>query len=78
METFYSKGSGNYESERLATQLKGGAFNANTIDIIKQSAKMMYVGLSRPTHIVCLAVHESRFNAKLSDIDRNTWEVIEI
>jgi hypothetical protein len=84
LETFYERGYGNYESERLRNQFLGEDL-INTIpkltrgiDKVKQSAKMAYVGFSRPTHLLCFAVHKNRFSEYLSDIDQNIWKVIDI
>lgn len=56
LETFYHAG---YESERLVEQFKSNTFtDARKYHI--QSAKMAYVGFSRPTHLLCFAVHEDR------------------
>ncbi|MFS2135791.1 UvrD-helicase domain-containing protein [Duganella sp. Dugasp56] len=77
METYYERGQGgNFESERLAVQLKGGTLEAATHGLIKQSAKMVYVGFSRPTHLLCLAVHEARFEKIEAELDRNEWEIV--
>jgi len=77
METYYERGQGgNFESERLAVQLKGGTIEATAHDLVKQSAKMVYVGFSRPPHLLCLAVHEARFEKIEADLDRNEWEII--
>ena len=78
LETFKGRGGGNYESERLANQIKGTVFMKSETGIINQSVKMVYVGFSRPTHLLCFAVHKSRFDKQLHDIDRDVWEVIEI
>lgn len=79
METFYAKGGGgNYESERLANQLKGVPLALNAHDLAKQSAKMVYVGFSRPTHLLCFAVHESRFAVLEAGIDTSVWDVIKL
>ncbi len=40
---------------------------------IKKYSKMLYVGFSRPTHLLAFAVEENRFN-KLK-IDKNVWDV---
>ena len=77
LETYYQKGNDNYETERLSDQFKYINFN-KTQKFHKQSTKMAYVGFSRPTHLLCVAVCKSRFDSHLSDIDRNKWEVIEI
>lgn len=85
LESFFDRGYGNYESERLKNQFLGTqtisqtlAVVPNSHDKIIQSAKMAYVGFSRPTNFLCVAIHKSRFNSCLSTIDRNKWEVIEI
>ncbi|MFD0964230.1 UvrD-helicase domain-containing protein [Pseudofulvibacter geojedonensis] len=84
LETFYSRGYGNYESERLRNQLKGvnivDTLNSDVggKDKIRQSCKMAYVGFSRPTHFLCVAIHKVRFDAFLSDISRDEWDIIEI
>ena len=77
METYYERGGGgNYESERLANQLKGEPVAQNAHDLVKQSAKMVYVGFSRPTHLLCFAVHESRFAALAAEIDASVWDIV--
>ena len=81
LETFYSRGCGSYESERLKNQFLGEDLNVTLprltvgIDKVKQSAKMAYVGFSRPTHLLCVAIHKNRFESFLSNIDRTIWEI---
>ena len=45
---------------------------------VKQSARMAYVGFSRPTHLLSIAIHKERFDFVLSDINVDDWEIIEI
>ena len=79
LETFHDRGGGgSYESQRLSGQFNYTNLNPAAIAIVKQSSKMAYVGFSRPTHLLCVAVQKDRFDAHLSTIDRNKWEVIEI
>ncbi len=84
LETFYKRGYGSYESERLRNQfLEENVIdtlnkNISGKDKVKQSAKMAYVGFSRPTHLLCVAVHKDRFDNVLSEINRDIWEIIEI
>lgn len=79
METFYEKGGGgSYESERLAPQFHGQPLGDKMHDLVRQSAKMMYVGFSRPTHLLCFALHESRFEKIESGICRNTWDIVRL
>ncbi|WP_211442432.1 UvrD-helicase domain-containing protein [Collimonas humicola] len=79
METFYQKGAGgNYESERLVNSLKGNTLAVDAHNLVKQSAKMVYVGFSRPTHLLCFAVHECRFAKFGEEIDKDIWEVVRL
>ena len=85
LESFFDRGYGNYESERLRNQFIGTqtitqtlATIPNSHDKIIQSTKMAYVGFSRPTNFLCIAIHKDRFNNHLSGIDRDKWEIIEI
>lgn len=79
METFYERGGGgNYESERLAGSIKGVAVKGDAHNLVKQSAKMVYVGFSRPTHLLCFAVHESRFAKFEAGIDLGIWNVMRL
>lgn len=39
---------------------------------------MAYVGFSRATQLLCVAVHKERFDELLSSIDRDLWEVKEV
>ena len=71
LETFYQR---KYESNRLLEQFKGNNFNSNG-NYEKQSTKMAYVGLSRPTHLLCLAIHKDRFK---EDDFKDRWEIIDI
>ncbi|MGR3302365.1 MAG: UvrD-helicase domain-containing protein [Candidatus Scalindua sp.] len=71
LETFYQR---KHESNRLLEQFKGNNFN-KTVTYDKQSTKMAYVGLSRPTHLLCMAIHKDRFN----EVDfKDKWEIINI
>jgi hypothetical protein len=67
-----------YESQRLASQFLGQPFGASVPTRVQQSAKMVYVGFSRPTHLLCFAVHKQRFNAGLAAVAGNAWEVVDL
>lgn len=76
LETYYQ---GDYESVRLAEQFKGQGFPpTETRTYHQQSTVMSYVGLSRPTHLLCVAIHRDRFNEHFSDIDTTVWKIIRI
>ena len=85
LESFYNRGYGNYESERLRNQFTGKQTISETLktiknnhNLIKQSAKMAYVGFSRPTDLLCVAIHKDRFDSLLKDINQNEWEIINV
>jgi DNA helicase-2/ATP-dependent DNA helicase PcrA len=68
---------GKHESERLSAQFLGNVFHESKVHH-KSSAKMAYVGFSRPTDLLCIAVHKERFEMVLNSVDRNVWEIINI
>lgn len=83
LESYFQKdGKGanakSYESQRLAQQFLGLQIQSNVGNRTKQSAKMAYVGFSRPTDLLCIAVHKDRFDNQLKKIDRSIWEVITV
>ncbi len=73
-ETFYH---GKYESEYLANAILGEKFTPNGT-YQKQATKMAYVGLSRPTHLLCIAIHKDRFDTVLEGIDDKIWEIVRL
>jgi len=79
METYYDKG---YESQRLKECFLGKthSFSQDKDKDIrnKESIKMAYVGMSRPTHLLCVAVHKDRVKDYLNEIPDILWEKIEI
>ncbi|WP_143959484.1 UvrD-helicase domain-containing protein [Litoribacter populi] len=83
LETYFHKdGNGanakSYESQRLAGQLMGKQISSTVGTRVKQSARMAYVGFSRPTHLLSIAIHKDRYDSVLSDINHDDWEIIEI
>lgn len=81
MESYYEKdGRGvnakSYESQRLANQFKGENINSNAGKRTKQSAKMVYVGFSRPTHLLCFAVHKARCDENI--FIANGWQISKV
>lgn len=68
---------GKHESERLSTQFLGNSFNDTKVHH-KSSVKIAYVGFSRPTDLLCIAIHKDRFDRCLQDINKEEWEIINI
>jgi hypothetical protein len=82
LETYYygndKNNSAAYESERLVDPFSGKSLTKSTKPRIKESARMIYVGFSRPTHLLCFAIHKSRWEELSPNIPVGTWEVINI
>ncbi|MFH1776874.1 MAG: hypothetical protein ABH952_04870 [Candidatus Omnitrophota bacterium] len=75
LETYYQ---GDYESNRLKEHFKGNRVKGNEGVRARESLKMAYVGLSRPTHLLCVAVHKDRIKDYISEISDDLWQKIEI
>lgn len=84
METYYQNDSRkkgesiSYESQRLKEFFKGNNTKGGEGSRTKESLKMAFVGMSRPTHLLCVAVHEDHVKDYLHEIPDNLWEKIEI
>jgi hypothetical protein len=64
-----------YESQRLAPQFLGIRLAGDEAKRVQQSARMAYVGFSRPTHLLCLAVHRDRFESNLKEAAEHGWTI---
>lgn len=79
---YYQDGKGDnaksYESQRLSEQFLGSPITTDAGQRVKESMKMAYVGFSRATNLLCIAINEERYNKHLSGIDKNKWEIIKV
>lgn len=73
LETFYNH---HYESERLKEQFKGVAYTGTDEDTLK-SLRVVYVGMSRPRYLLCVAIQKERFANMDGDELRQIWDVVE-
>jgi len=74
LETFYQSDRGrSFESERLIEQLKGTQISPTAGVRTRQSSRVAYVGLSRPTHLLCFAAHKDRIRGHESELEGNGW-----
>lgn len=73
LETFYNR---YYESERLSDQFKGVVYAGNDDEILK-SLRVVYVGMSRPRYLLCVAIQKDRFDAMDCIELREIWNVVE-
>lgn len=71
LETYYNK---HYESERLKEQFKGVAYSGTDGDTLK-SLRVVYVGMSRPRYLLCVAIQKDRFDAIDCRELRDIWDV---
>jgi hypothetical protein len=80
LESFYDK---KYDTMRMGNQLMGNYFYNEKLSNMsiseksytEYSAKMMYVGLSRPTHLLCIAMRGDRFELINKDLDKDRWVI---
>jgi hypothetical protein len=78
LETYYNNDGGkSYESQRLLNQLKGYRVGKCGVRV-KESLKMVYVGMSRPTHLLCLAAHKSQIPENEIPSIENNWELVRV
>lgn len=79
METYNSS---MHESNRLVDCFIHKKFRKTAktkkFGMMYKAAKTVYVGFSRPTHLLCFAVQKERFDKHLTQIDRELWNIIEI
>jgi DNA helicase-2/ATP-dependent DNA helicase PcrA len=64
-----------HEGDKVHEQILLKPYNGKAVRKT-EALKMMYVGLSRPKQLTCLAIEKSRFERHLSDIDPDAWKVI--
>lgn len=78
LETFNggngAKGSKAFDSGKLSKQFEGKPFDDKNTDYKVKNTRVAYVGMSRPTHLLCVAIHKDR----LPKIDTTKWEVVDI
>lgn len=72
-ETFYN---GSHDSERLSDQFKGIPYAGTDSDVLK-SLKVVYVGMSRPRYLLCVAIQKDRLSQMDCQELRATWDVVD-
>jgi hypothetical protein len=60
----------------VKTRLKKIETCKEKINRITEAAKMIYVGFSRPTNLLCVAIHKKRFDNHLIKINDKIWEIV--
>ena len=70
LETFYNK---DYDVQRTLNYLQKESCSPNSLE--STSLKMCFVGMTRPTHLLCVAVHQDGVEDKIDYLQRNGWEI---
>ncbi|WP_079474040.1 UvrD-helicase domain-containing protein [Marinococcus halophilus] len=70
LETYFY----DYDIHRIINYLKGEHKKTNK-QRIKQNLKMAYVGFTRPSHMLCVAVHEETIKNHEEDLKKAGWKV---
>lgn len=73
LETSYY---GCHESERLSEQFKGIAYTGEDERTLR-SLRVVYVGMSRPRYMLCVAIQKDRFNKMDCSELREIWDVVD-
>ncbi len=74
LETYYY----NYEVDKCLPQFLSTSSVGQTAARKKAAAKMMYVGFSRPTCLLCYASSKSRMLGSKARLEASGWDVIEL
>ncbi len=76
LETYYRK---KHEGDRLIDFLKG-SYNTKLADKTEhiESLKMAYVGMTRPSHFLCVAMHQSRIAEHEDELEKSGWKIEKI
>lgn len=72
LETYY-KG---YDLSRILDNLCGVSCSPKSSK--KSTMKMAYVGMTRPTHLLCIALHQTSINNHEDELNAQGWECIHV
>ena len=70
LETFYN----DYDIKRIIEYLKG-QHTKTTAKMKLQNLKMTYVGMTRPSHLLCVAIREESISGHEDDLVAAGWEI---
>ena len=70
LETFFH----NYDIKRIIDYIKG-EYSEPTQKRVIQNLKMAFVGMSRPSHLLCIAVHRDSITGQEEALQRSGWDV---
>lgn len=70
LETFFYQ----YDIGRIIAYLKGN-HTLPTQKLVRTNLRMAYVGMSRPSHLLCVAVHNANISDHLDKLREAGWEI---
>ncbi|MBU4348952.1 UvrD-helicase domain-containing protein [bacterium] len=70
LETFFR----DYDIKRIMDYMKG-QYTVPTKKTVIQNLKMAFVGMSRPSHLLCVAVHSDNIFGQEEALHRSGWDV---
>jgi len=70
LETFFY----DYDIKRIMNYMKGKC-TISTQKRIIQNLKMAFVGMSRPSHLLCVAVHSDNISTQEEALRRSGWDI---
>ena len=73
LETFYH----GYDIARIIEYLKGN-YKPTQQKRKLQNLKMTYVGITRPSHLLCIGVHKKTVEGHIEDLKANGWDIIDL
>lgn len=78
LETFNgsdgARGAMGYDGGKLSDQFTGVQFDGHDKAYKIKNTRVAYVGMSRPSHLLCVAIHKDR----LPDVDSEKWDVVDV
>jgi len=70
LETFFR----GYDIKRIVNYMKG-QYTVPTKKTVIQNLKMAFVGMSRPSHLLCVALHRDSISGQEEALHSSGWDV---
>ena len=71
LETFFH----DYDIKRIINYMKGDNTAPRQKNVVIQNLKMAFVGMSRPSHLLCVAAHKDSISGHEKSLHQNGWEI---
>ncbi|WP_372814985.1 UvrD-helicase domain-containing protein, partial [Paenibacillus sp.] len=73
LETFYRR----YDVESIIEYMKGN-HNPSKLETVSHALKMAYVGMTRPTHLLCVAAHQNGCEPHIQELADAGWDILRV